>query len=73
MINPNQWYEGTVTEVHPHYRWMWVRDDETGKTYKKETAFETVHLELTVDRNKKIKFQLDHPDHPEEVKKIEAR
>ncbi|KAL9076833.1 MAG: hypothetical protein Q9161_000818 [Pseudevernia consocians] len=70
MLNPGQWYEGRVDVVHDHWRWLTVKEKEHGEMFTLEPAYDAVHMELTVEANKNVRFTLN----PEtgKVKEIEV-
>ncbi len=70
MHDPAHWYKGKVTEVHAHYRWVKVKEEATQQIFILDPGYSTVRLELTVERNKNVRFTLD----PEtsKVNKIEV-
>ena len=59
MHDPAHWYKGKVIEVHPHYRWVKVKEEATGQVFTLDPGYRTVNLELTVERNKNVRFTLD--------------
>lgn len=70
MRNPNQWYDGDVTEVHQHYRYVKIKERSTQLIFVLDDAYEAVTLELTVEANKHVRFRLK--PNSDEVREIEV-
>lgn len=61
MRDPEGWYEGRVTEVQTFYRWVKIRDHETQDIYTLDPGYDAVKLELSVPRNKEVRFKKLYP------------
>ena len=70
-LNPDQWYEGRVVEVHPHWTWLRIQETVTGKhqVFILQPAYKAVNLEVTVESKKDVKFKLDSNMNVKEVER----
>ena len=59
-------------EVHPHWEWLKIQENATGKheTFIVRPAYKVVVLEVTVDEKKDVRFKLDSEM---EVKEVQGR
>lgn len=58
-LNPDQWYHGRVIEVHPNWTWLKIQEPLTQQIYVLDGAYNAVGLEVTVEKNKDVKFKLN--------------
>ena len=58
-------------EVHPHWTWLRIQTNATGKTetFMAKPAYEVVVLEVTAEGKKEVRFKVDSEENVKEVER----